>query len=111
MTFEKREVFTVDTGKERNRISKAFKEDKETRDKLNEFMNLVEAQEWKKAYDELEGEWWQGDDKEDECPRLEFIGFLHVDGKPWVSYIDLVYAMNAGEENTYSSIRVLNTEK
>ena len=93
LTIEKRFEFAVDTDKERKRIEKAFKKDLETKQKLNELMDLIEAEKWKEAWKELTGKWWQGRDKEQECPRLEFAGLLipssnNIDH--WMSYIDLV---------------------
>ncbi len=67
-----------DTATERKRIKEAFKKDPETREKLNELMDAIEAMDWKKAGRLLEGKWWNGRDKRLECHRGEFIGGLKL---------------------------------
>ncbi len=95
----------VDTDKERKRIKKAFRNDPETRQQLTLLMDAIEAGEWEKADKMLEGQWWNGRDKRQECPRLEFVGMLDManpeqPGHPahgwdhWAGYIDLVYVMS-----------------
>ena len=100
MTIEKTAQLTIDTQAERERIKKCFRNDKETRDHLNAFMDLVEACKWEEALKELDGDWWQGRDGRQECPRLEFIGMVCKRDKspsaffdPWMTYIDLVVNM------------------
>ena len=97
--FEKHAELIIDTSIERRRIDKAFskKKDQEIKIKLHELMDLVENCKWAEALKTIESEWWQGRDKEMECPRLEFIGLIkhtswffdnHMD------YIDLILNMN-----------------
>lgn len=100
LTIEKTAKLTIDTAAERERIRKAFRNDKETRDHLNAFMDLVEACKWESALAELNTKWWQGRDKEQGCPRLEFIGFVRSRKlspsaffDPWMTYMDLVVNM------------------
>jgi hypothetical protein len=92
-----------DTSRERQRINKAFKRDPEIKKHLLELMDAVEAGQWKKAAEMLDGEWWSGRDKKRECPRLEFCGMLHLmvpsqskltNGfDHWADYPDLILAM------------------
>jgi len=96
ITIEKRAQEVIDTARERARINKAFRNDPETKEKLNLLMDAVEAGKWKEAMAMLESKWWQGDDKKQECPRLEFVGMLFSsDNVPrhfsfHSSYIDLI---------------------
>jgi hypothetical protein len=93
MKIVKTQEFVIDLAPERERIKQAFKKkrDWETRDHLNELMDLIENQEWQKAYDLLDGDWWQGRDTIKECSRLEFIGtYTCIDGTK-ISFLDLVY--------------------
>ena len=46
----------IDIEKERNRIERAFKNRKEIQKKLNELMDLIEAENWEKAKNEIQGE-------------------------------------------------------
>jgi len=94
----------IDTGFERKRIKKAFAKDKVTQKKLNKLMDLVEAQDWNKALKELQSKWWQGRDKECECPRYEFLGMLDPDRNggvfnSWASYGDLILAFADNPSN------------
>ena len=96
LTIQKSFEFVVDTSLERKRIEKAFKTDKDTRDHLILLMDLIEGGCWKEAKAELEGKWWDGYDKELECPRVEFIGMLRCTSEhvnTMASYVDLIYAM------------------
>lgn len=93
LLFEKKVSITIDTDVERKRIAKAFKNNKETRDKLNQLMDLIEAGKWKDAEKELDGDWWQGYDERLECPRLEFVGMIKHDSlhlNRWFNYMDLI---------------------
>ena len=93
ITIEKTAQITIDTSVERKRINKAFKDDKITRQKLHELMDLIENEQWEKAGQELEGSWWQGRDEKLECPRLEFVGMIHSDSpffSSWITYEDLI---------------------
>ena len=112
MTFEKKEVFTIDTSKERKRISKAFrsKYHKETKKKLTKLMDLIEGQEWEKAMEELCGKWWKGYDEKGEHPRLEFVGMLNkVESGRWVTYTDLVMWMY--DKHSKCEYKVIKMEK
>lgn len=107
LTIEKRFEFVVDTSTERKRIAKAFRNDKETRDRLTLLMDLIEGGCWKEAKAELESEWWDGRDAKQECPRMEFIGMLDCDSPfidRWTSYGTLVYSM-AELSQTYKLIK------
>ena len=98
----------VDTAKERARIREAFRGDPVTRKKLTELMDAVEALDWKRAERLLLSKWWQGRDRRQGCPRVEFIGLLDAqatENGPRVpawgfdvmsSYINLVAWMNSG---------------
>ena len=107
ITFEKRDVFVVDTAKERRRIAKAFARDAETRKRLTRLMDCIEYDMWEEAVTELESDWWQGYDERQECPRCEFVGMLDIPGSSWATYMDLVYAMYAPGT---SIIRVMGKE-
>ena len=97
MTIEKSFEFTIDTGKERQRIEECFnvKGKKTTYKKLLKLMDLVEAEKWEEAEAELDGEWWNGRDRDQECPRAEFIGMLDTDGLDgsWDTYANLIWRM------------------
>jgi len=96
MTIQKTSEFTIDTAKERKRINNAFVDRPLTQKKLLKLMDLVEQEKWKHALKELESKWWLGRDKDQECPRLEFVGLLKSEGtNHWDSYIDLILRMNA----------------
>jgi len=96
MTIQKCSEFTIDTGKERKRINKAFKRNKTIQKKLLKLMDLIEGEKWQAAEEFLDSKWWAGRDKEMECPRLEFVGLLNGEGDVdhWDSYIQLVWKMN-----------------
>lgn len=94
----------IDTQYERERIKKAFRRDPETRKRLTALMDAIEALDWPKAMKLLKDKWWRGRDERMECPRVEFVGLLHVQnpvkhGHPafgfdqWASYLDLVCIM------------------
>jgi hypothetical protein len=96
----------VDTTSERQRISKAFRKDPETRKRLTLLMDAIEARDWQKAIKLLAAKWWSGRDKRQECPRCEFIGLMELRraGNPkapapgfdlWANYADLVFKMAA----------------
>ena len=93
LKLTKTATLEFDTAIERKRIAKAFKHDKETREKLYEIMDLVEKQEWSKALGLLQGKWWKGYDKKLECSRLEFVGMI-CHNSPFfenhISYIDII---------------------
>jgi hypothetical protein len=97
-TLKKTCIGILDTAIERKRIAKAFKRDPEVRKQLTEFMDAIEAMDWKKAVKLLSSEWWKGRDEKEECPRTEFIGLLSF-GKflhgfdPTASYADLAFTM------------------
>lgn len=102
----------LDTNIERQRISKAFKDDPETHQQLTELLDAVEEMDWKKAYQLLSSEWWKGRDEKQECYRLEFIGFLKLKDlyRPnnfaigfdhCGDYSDLILAMVEQEESGY----------
>jgi hypothetical protein len=96
ITMEKTIQFTFDTSKERKRIEKCFnvKGSKTVYKKLMKLMDLIEAEEWEKANNELESDWWRGRDKEQECSRLEFVGLLEGEGiADWTSYANLVWRL------------------
>lgn len=97
-------VGVLDTDRERKRIAEAFKDDTETQKKLTELMDAIEALDWKKARNLLESKWWQGRDKEQECPRAEFLGMLNLKDPEnpnhpargfdtWAGYDELVFVM------------------
>jgi len=94
----------LDTGIERQRISKAFRDDPETQKKLTELIDAVEEMNWKKAQRLLSGKWWNG--------RLEFIGELKLKSLDFSNspargfnyfsdYTDLVSMMNQKEESGF----------
>jgi hypothetical protein len=95
----------IDTSKERKRIKEAFVDRPYTQKMLDKLMDAIEAQDWESAYKQLESKWWNGRDKEYECPRLEFVGILDFDIKTVFgldvhgSYADLVWAMHHYPEN------------
>jgi len=95
ITIQKSSTFTIDTAKERKRINKYFKDKKMMQKKLLKLMDLVEAEKWVEAGKELDGKYWSGIDKEQECPRLEFIGILDASGDidPWATYINVIFNM------------------
>lgn len=103
ITVEKICRSVIDTAKERKRINNAFRDDKKTRDVLNQFMDAVEDLNWEKAGDILYGDWLQSYDAKRGCSRSEFIGLLHATSQNGInapsvfehrdSYIDLVYVM------------------
>jgi hypothetical protein len=90
----------LDIDAERIRINNVFKgkKYKETKERLHALMDAIEDEKWQKAYDMLEGEWWNGRDEKLECPRVEFIGSPALDMKNedigmfemWASYADVV---------------------
>ena len=106
MTIEKAFTFTVDTAKERKRIKGGFTHNKAAQKKLLKLMDLVEAEKWEAAYEFLESKWWQGRDKEYECPRLEFLGMLDSAGldDAWATYGDLIWRMSH-HPDTYKVVR------
>jgi len=110
LTIRKTAEVIIDTSIERRRIKKAFRDDPETKDKLNHLMDLVEACDWKGANNELKSKWWKGRDKRQECPRLEFVGLIAHNSPffdPMASYADLVWAMC----HRYNNYEVIATEQ
>ena len=113
----------IDTDQERRRISKAFRNDPETRQHLTLLMDAIEAGDWKKAQKTLDSKWWEGRDKKQECPRQEFIGLLNVanpkkPGHPasgfdhWSNYAHLVYVMSHNQKmggNRYTATPVVGS--
>jgi hypothetical protein len=95
ITIEKAFTFTVDTSKERKRIKSCWAKSSTTRKKLLKLMDLVEAEKWQEAEDELDGKWWSGRDAKQECPRLEFVGMLDcgIDSCGWDTYANLIWRM------------------
>lgn len=96
ITLRKTVECTFDTTVERKRIANAFKDQKDVQDKLYKLMDLVEREKWEEAYEELHGEWWDGRDTRQECPRLEFVGMLKHDSHffdIWATYLDLILNM------------------
>ena len=96
ITLQKTVTITFDTAIERERIAKAFKDRKDIRVKLDKLMDLIEQEKWTDAMKELEGEWWNGRDEKQECPRLEYVGLIHhlsPHFSNWMSYSDLVVYM------------------
>jgi len=102
----------LDTDIERQRIYKAFRDNPETQKKLTELIDAVEEMNWKKAQRLLSSKWWNGEDEESECSRLEFIGelkfkSLDLSNSPargfnyFSDYTDLVSVMNQKEENGF----------
>ena len=93
----------IDTNRERKRIEAAFKDDPATRKQLTKVMDAIEALDWNLAAKLLSSKWWQGRDKRQECPRLEFVGMVHIkkmDGSEpaegfdiWSTYDSLVLSM------------------
>jgi hypothetical protein len=90
-------TYNIDTQKERERINNSFKKERETKLKLLELMDAIEACDWTRCHSLLISKWWQGYDKKQECSRLEFIG--GVDTVPeylfgaYYSYLDLIKDM------------------
>ena len=94
-----------DTDLERQRIEAAFSKNPFVKKRLNELMDLIEAQDWRSAEKLLDSRWWNGHDEHKECPRVEFIGSMDIrdpknherlaDGFDHchTSYEDLVYMM------------------
>jgi len=95
ITIQKASTFTIDTGAERKRINRCFKDKPMMRKKLLKLMDLVEAGKWVEAYKELESKYWNGYDGEQECSRLEFIGLIEGEGDidGWRSYDNLIWNM------------------
>ena len=56
-------------------------------------MDLIESQQWKKAYKVLDSKWWNDYDEKDECARGEYIGLVEKRGGLWFTYADLIIAM------------------
>lgn len=109
MILQKTVELEIDTDIERKRIDVAFKNetDSTTREKLHELMDLIEKQDWNGAKLFIESKWWQGYDNNDECPRLEFIGWIHHQSPFFnnnLSYIDIIYSM-INYPNNYKIIR------
>lgn len=109
----------LNTGAERVRIARAFKNSPETQKRLLKLMDAIEAQDWKKAGLLLADKWWRGRDKKSECPRQEFLGMLNLaDPKRpkspavgfdhWARYGNLIYVMaskqKGGAEYTVTPI-------
>jgi len=95
ITIQKTSIFTFNTQEERKRINECFKDKPLMHKKLLKLMDLIEAEKWVEASNELESKWWMGRDKEQECPRLEFIGMLEADGDidTWTTYDNLIWNM------------------
>lgn len=93
----------IDTDEERKRIKENFKG--KNLQKLNEFLDAIEALDLKKAEALLDTKWWNGYDKDAHCSRLEFIGFLFNSERvpngfySYASYSDLVYAVLSSPQN------------
>ena len=102
ITLQKTGTMTFDTAIERKRISKAFKDRKDIKEKLNKLMDLIEQEKWTEALKELKSKWWQEHDDKDECPRLEYIGMIHHNSPFFnnrFTYIELVINMCDHPEN------------
>jgi hypothetical protein len=104
MTIQRTASLDLDISEERKRIDKCFKgrSDNSLNNNLHHLMDLIEKQEWNKAKEEIEGEWWCGYDTDRECPRLEYIGMVKPNSRffdPWLTYIDVVYMMADNPEN------------
>ena len=108
MTLHRTVVYDIDTAKERRRITECFADDPETQGKLNELMELIEAQKWEEALATIENEWWNGHD-DTGTPRLEFIGGLDCDSMSidrHAGYIDLIYRMTGPFKAEYEIIKI-----
>jgi hypothetical protein len=94
MTIQKCFTVTIDTSKERKRIERCFnvKGRRRIYMKLMYLMDLIESEKWKEAERELASDWWQGRDRKDECPRLEYIGMYRTESD-WDNYISLIIRM------------------
>lgn len=108
----------IDTDRERRRIKNSFKDDAVAQRKLTELIDAVELMDWSLARKLLESKWWQGDDKELGCPRVEFLGNLgtmdiYNPDIPasgfdfWASYGDLIIAMTEPETSKRYSAKLI----
>ena len=106
----------LDTDIERQRISKAFRDNPETQQQLTILLDAIEEMNWEKAYQLLDSKWWNGRDKKLECPRLEFIGGLKlrcpdcsksaIGFENWLNYLDLVSLMYWKEETNKDGFQI-----